>query len=179
MQKISHFDLCKKTSENFIKKSNIVLYEYNNIITDEFPDVLCYKSGQTILFEIKVNYQDFLKDNKKSCRIEKKIKYYMRFKYLEKQIKDFILENRGLHDLIIQQPHLGSFRYYVCPKELIRPEDVRNGWGLYWFTGKKFFKKKESKRFKNNIYDELRLLEHAFRKFHSGNGTKILIKGYK
>ena len=179
MQKITHYELCKKTAKRFVKKSNIVLYEYNNMITNEFPDVLCYQNALTSLYEIKVDYKDFLKDNKKDCRVEKKIKYSMCFRFIEDKIKDFMLKDKRLEELIIEKPHLGSYRYYVCPKGLINPEEVKNGWGLYWFDNKRFFIKKESKRFKNNIYEELKLLEHAFKKYYSGYGKNILVNGYR
>jgi len=59
---ITHYDLCKKTAERFLKLSWVVLYEYQSYATNEFPDVITFKNGMTFLYEIKVNRQDFLND---------------------------------------------------------------------------------------------------------------------
>jgi hypothetical protein len=177
---ISHYDLCKKTAEKFIKQSKIVLFEYQSFATNEFPDVLCFKDSKTTLFEIKVNYQDFKKDNQKDCRIKYRLKYFpsaREHKRIASKIK-FEWKSWGLSELIQQAPHLGRHRYYVCPAGLIQKDEVENGWGLYWYDGK-FKKKKESKIFRPNMYEEMRILEHAFRKHACGDGKNILINKYK
>lgn len=37
-----------------------------------------------------------------------------------------------------QQPEkgVGQLRYYLCPKDLIRPEEIPTNWGLLYFDGK-------------------------------------------
>ena len=183
MQKISHYDLCKKTAEWQLEKSRIILYEYQSFSTNEFPDVLCFKNGNTWLYEIKVNYQDFKRDSGKDCRVEKKIKYFPRLNWTCKTKLKIDWESsymkRELKEFYVEAPHLGRERFYMCPADLIQPEEIKNGWGLYWYNGKSFRKKKDSKKFKANIYDEMRILEHAFRKNHCGDGNNILVNGYK
>ena len=72
---MTHFELCKKTAERFIKNSgnNVALYDYQNYDSGEFPDVLIY-GNSTILFEIKMTKQDFIADDNKPCRIKYKLK---------------------------------------------------------------------------------------------------------
>lgn len=180
MEKISHYNLCKLTAEKFIKESKIVVYEYQSFATGEFPDVLRFKGGYTFLYEIKVSKQDFLKDSAKECRIEKRIKYFPSFtRNRIGKINSIKWKEFGMEEFITQKPHLGRERFYVCPEGLILPEEISNGWGLYWYNGKTFRKKKDSKKFKANIYDEMRILEHAFRKYACGDGDNILINKYK
>ncbi len=180
---VTHYELCKLTAEKFIKNSRIVLYEYQSFATSEFPDVLCFDKGFTTLYEIKVSRQDFLKDSQKECRIEKKIKYFPRLNFnIIKKNSGYEWENSWakpqLQEFYNQVPHLGRKRFYVCPENLILPEEILNGFGLYWYNGKNFRKKKDSKNFKANIYEEQRILEHAFRKYSCGHGDNILINGY-
>lgn len=180
MDKISHYDLCKLTAEWIIKKSKVVLYEYQSYSTGEFPDVLRFKDGYTWLYEIKVSRQDFKKDCEKNCRTKTRIKYFPGFtKKIIKERFNINWKEYGLEEFVYQAPHLGRSRFYVCPKELIQPDEIINGWGLYWFTGKQFKKKKDSKKFKANIYEEMRILEHAFRKYACGDGHNVLVNRYK
>ena len=76
MREINHYELCKITAEWILKKSKVVLYEYQSFATGEFPDVLSFQNGFTKLFEIKMDKQDFKKDQAKDCRISYKIKYF-------------------------------------------------------------------------------------------------------
>jgi hypothetical protein len=175
---MTHYELCKITAERFINDSTITLYEYQSYATGEFPDVLCFKDVKTTLFEIKVDYQDFKNDVKKECRIEKRIKYGLHYYKNQFDRYKLQLKKQGMEDLILEAPHLGWKRYYVCPKGLIQPEEISNGWGLYWYNGR-FFKKKESKTFKNNIYDEMRILAHAFRKYACESNCNVLVNKYK
>lgn len=178
-ENITHFELCQKTAEWQIKKKLIVLYEYQSYSTDEFPDVLCFKNGHTELYEIKIHRGDFMKDKDKSCRIQRRIKYFPQFNFVESgAIKNVKWNDSGFKEFISQAPHLGRKRFYVCPPELIQPDEINNGFGLYWYNGK-FLKKKDSKTFKANIYDEMRILEHAFRKHWNGHGENILVSKYK
>ena len=177
---IGHYELCKITAERFIKESDVVLFEYQSYATEEFPDVLCFNGGYTTIFEIKVNYQDFLKDEKKECRIKYEMKYFTRW-YLSKdydRILKIAWNNPILQEFRQEAPHLGKQRYLVCPKDLIQPEKVNNGWGLYWWN-KKFYMKKESRIFRNDIHAELKILTHAMRKEQNGHGDNILVKPYR
>jgi len=180
---MNHYELSKKTAEWQLKKWHIVIYEYQHTTGgSEYPDVLCYKNGYTELFEIKVDRQDFKKDSGKECRNEYIIKYHPSYKYKRDKLHKILYESAQwkptVKELIKEHPHLGRRRYYVCPKDLIKPEEIKNGFGLYYFTGKGFRKKKESKQFKSNIYEELSILSHAFRKHASGNGHNVLVNTY-
>lgn len=177
---ISHYDLCKLTAERFLKEHYIALFEYQSFVSGEFPDVLCFGRKQTKLFEIKVDKQDFKKDDFKQCRSKIKIKYYPSFRNVPGKdvLKSIDWRSFGMEEFIQESPHLGRTRYYVCPEGLIFPNEIKNGWGLYWYNGK-FRKKKDSKLFRNNIHEEIQIISHAFRKYACGDGDNILVNKYK
>ena len=151
----------------------IALYEYQSYSTSEFPDVLIFYYGKTQLYEIKTSYTDFKADKKKQCRK----------KYVPQRWWGYY-SNKG-HKIsppdiyMIQAPHLGSFRYYVCESEVIPIEEVPEGWGLYYVKGNKFNLIKESMSWRANIYAEKDILAHAFRKYASGDTTGIIVNTYK
>lgn len=180
MEDIKHYELCKLTAEWQLKKHKIILWEYQNTATLEYPDVLCFKNGYTRLFEIKVSRQDFLKDFSKQCRVEKKLKYFPRFDFKRRRVDWESWIKPEMKEFYTQMPHLGRERYYVCPKGLIKKEEIKNGFGLYYWTGKGFRIQKKSESFKANIYEEMRIMEHAFRRYHSeGIERNIMINGYE
>lgn len=178
MSDISHYSLCEKTAGWAMRKYNghISLWEYQNWVSGEHPDVLMYGSnGETYLFEIKISRADFLQDAKKIARkkYKPKVGLYSRNVHVEAFLK---AEAPELY--YIEAPHLGQRRYYVCPKGLIQPEEIPEGWGLYWFSGSRFSKKLDSKKWRNNVHVEKSLLTHAFRKYVSGHTSNILVKEY-
>jgi len=137
-----HYDLCKKTAQWQCPKNEVVLYEYQSFATFEFPDVIAFKGGGSILFEIKVDYQDFKKDSKKYCRKEFDVKYFGRIEFVKDTYTKLFFGNPILKEFIKQHPHLGRERYYVCPVNLIKPNEIENGFGLYYYSNGKFYKKK-------------------------------------
>lgn len=175
---MNHFELCKLTANRFLKESDVILYEYNTVISNELPDVLCFKKGYTKLFEIKISYSDFKADLKKDNRSKIKVTYWPYFERHNNKIKRLLWGKPDMKEFIREAPHLGSKRYYVCPWGMIQPDEV-DGWGLYWVKNNKFYKKKKSKIFRRNIHLEIGLLTHAFRKFASLNDTNILINTYR
>lgn len=180
-EEITHYDLCKITAERFSKDSEITLFEYQSYATSEFPDVLCFCGGYSTLFEIKINYNDFKKDFEKDCRIKYRIKYGIHPEWTDskyKKLKRYTWKSYGMEEFIREAPHLGRQRYYVCPSGLVQAEEIDEKWGLYWYKNNRFYKKKESSIFRNDMYAEMRLLEHAFRKYASGLNHNILIKKY-
>jgi hypothetical protein len=182
MKEISHYELCKITANRFLKNSDIVLFEYQNFATGEFPDVLCFNGSYSKLYEIKVSYQDFKKDDQKDCRRRLMIKYlpqlHISYDYTNHiERKPYIKYRKDLTEYIVKCPHLGRQRYYVCPSEMIQPEEIKNGFGLYWYNGK-FSEKKKSENFKHDIFAEMNILLHAFRKYGNGHQENILIRNY-
>lgn len=175
---LDHYQLCKVTAERFLKKSDVVLYEYNCQITEEMPDVLCFKNGYTMLFEIKISLADFKADIKKKCRNKYRIKYWPYFQRHKTGIKKMIWEKPEMQEFIKEAPHLGSKRYYVCPAGMIDNKDIEK-WGLYWVENNRFYLKKESERFVRNIHLEIALLTHAMRKYASLKKSNILINTYE
>jgi len=172
---MKHFELCKLTAERFIKKSDIAFYEYQIMGAVEHPDVLTFKNSYSTLFEIKVNYTDFLKDKNKICRIKYTCNYFLRMKGEHDKI---YWENRGLKEFIKEKPHLGRKRFYVCVKGLIQPEEV-GSWGLYWYHNDRFYLKKESKIFRHNSFYENKILVNAIKRLSAGFDDNILIKNYE
>ena len=48
---------------------------------------------------------------------------------------DFLADKNKLFRQYPEQG-MGSFRYFICPKELIMPADLPEKWGLVWVDGK-------------------------------------------
>lgn len=165
---MTHYELCEKTAKRFLKESEVILYEYQSFVSGEFPDVLTFKGGNTTLYEIKINRSDFLADSKKDCRIKYRPKVGW-FRHIKKDKSYLKLESENPELFYIEAPHLGKQRYYVCPKGLIQIEEVPEGWGVYWYSNGRFYKKKESKYFRRDIHTELSLLSHAFRKYYNNS----------
>lgn len=175
---MTHKELCILTAKRFIKDGMVALIEYQSYATGEFPDVLIFSLGYTTLFEIKTSKADFLKDNQKDCRKKYKSKLDWFLETVHK--KCFVRLKAEYPELFfIQAPHLGRKRYYVCEPELIQPNEVKNGWGLYWFKNKKFHLKKISNNFQRDIHSEITILTHAFRKYSEGEKEQILVNGYR
>jgi hypothetical protein len=188
--KISHNDLCYATAERFIKDNHIGFIDYQSFSTGEFPDVLMFKDSRSTLYEIKVSRSDFLADAKKDCRKKWKPKGYLSFPArqwnrpeFKKKLVSWIAQNPELY--YIEAPHLGLYRYYVCPSGTISPEEVPESWGLYWYSGKKFTLKKRSGKFRRNLFAENAILCHGLRKSMCKNAgipdvsTKnIIVKEY-
>ena len=56
-----------------------------------------------------------------------------------------------------KSPQFGDKRYYVCYGDFIKPEELPEGWGLYYYKNNKFYKIKDSRYFNqgaaaSNIY---------------------------
>lgn len=134
------------------------------------------------LQEIKIAYK-FLRTGLKSDydRSEwtiKKWKPKINIKWCqEKQRQMFEAERPELY--YIEKPHLGFLRYYVCPAGMIQPEEIKNGFGLYWYSGTRFFQKKRSEHFRRNLFEENAILCHAIRKLKIEESQQIIIKDLK
>lgn len=76
---MNHEELSYYTAKYFVKKHYLSLYEYQSYATSEFPDVLVFGTGESILFEIKTSHSDFLADVKKEARIKWAPKGYVQF----------------------------------------------------------------------------------------------------
>ena len=112
--------------------------------TGELPDCVGWRGGISILVEVKTSRSDFLADSKKWFR------------------KD------DYSDMGI-----GDWRFYLCPPEIIQPEDLPIGWGLVW-TGQKRMKRVagvppntkwgSDKPFTGNKLNENKMLVSALRR---------------
>ena len=92
----------------------------------EIVDVLGFGAyNHSILIEIKVSRQDFLKDKNKPFRKN-------------------------------PEQGVGKYRFYCCPKDLIKIEDLPNNWGLIYCENNKLkiVHNPYCKSLKGNIYTE-------------------------
>lgn len=111
---MTHSELCYKVANKYNK--SISLIEYKTTVCNEEPDVLIFDSyGESFLYEIKLSYSDFRNDYKKPFRIIHKVE-------TRQKGKSFIVST--LND------SLGKYRFYVCPKGLLKLEDIPLGWGV-------------------------------------------------
>jgi len=100
----------------------------SNVNSGEIPDLIGWCSWTSILIEVKISRNDFLKDNKKLFR---------------------------------KMPTLGmgEFRYFICPKDLIKIEEIPEDWGLLYFDENEEIKtEKLAKRQKANLEGERTIL---------------------
>jgi hypothetical protein len=182
---MTHSELCLETAKHFTKETcKLSLYEYKSFVSQEEPDVLCFYLDHSSLYEIKMSRADFLADQKKECRK----KYIVNNGYTaEINNNDAAIRRAYVRfyqyfpELIyIEKTHLGNYRYYVCPKDMVKPEEIPEGWGLYWYDEKKkrFTLKKESGKFRTNMKTERELVIHAMRRYASNDNTGILINTY-
>lgn len=177
---MTHAELCLKTAKRFVDK--MALYEYKAQICAEEPDVLVYGFTHTVLYEIKMSRSDYLADRKKECRkkYETNIGFVLKNAKTAPEVKRAYFRITQWHpELFLKQsPHLGNYRYFVCEHGLINPDELPEGWGLYWFKGGKFYEKKGSAKFRSNLKVENNLAVHAMRRFASGDKTGILVNTY-
>lgn len=182
---MTHSELCLETARHFSKEPcKLCLCEYKSFISEEQPDVLCIYFDKSILFEIKMSRADFLADQKKECR-----KKYVPYSWAETGINSsdsairraWIQFKQGYPQLFyVEKPHLGNSRYYVCPNGMLAPEEMPEGWGLYWYdeNKKRFIQKKESGKFRSNMKKERDLAIHAMRRFSSKITTGIIVNTF-
>ena len=96
-------------SHKFVLKNMSCGFAVKEIKTveKEIVDVLGFGAhNHSILIEVKVSRQDFLKDAKKSFRKN-------------------------------PEEGVGKYRFYCCPKDLIKIEDLPNNWGLIYCENNK------------------------------------------
>jgi hypothetical protein len=172
---MNHYELCRAVAERVVKRAWVALYEYQSYATDEFPDVLTFGSGGTVLYEIKTSRADFLADAKKDARKKWRPKVAI---FRTRDEDKLLLKALGPELFYIEKPHLGSTRYFVCEPGVIEKSDLPEGWGLYWFKGGKMFLKAKSKKWRPDVHSERNILAHALRRFANGNSTGILVNMY-
>jgi len=179
----SHYQLCKQTAEWALrKKGDIALWEYDGG-SSEKPDVLLFHGHTSYLYEIKMSRADFRADSHKEARTKWKFKGYWAGSRIHKGYEKFVLQwkNYSPELYYIEAPHLGMYRYYVCPSGLIKPEEIPDGWGLYWVKNGRYYQKKKSGKFRRNLYQENILLVSALRKnlVSEGNDKNIAFKNWE
>jgi hypothetical protein len=117
-----HYTLCQIGAE-YLKKKKRTKYTTVEIVTSgECADVWGITGVYSYLIEVKTDYRDFLKDKNKFQRTEDGA-YYA----------------------------LGNYRYYLCPKGLIKPEELPKGWGLLYFDFVKYVKKPNRQKYIEEI----------------------------
>jgi len=193
---MTHKELCLATAKRFIDR--VALYEYKSTSSFyEQPDVLVFGEKGTMLFEIKMSLSDFKADQYKDCRKKYRMPYWAQHINYTRSASHFIQQQmqeqaekekrprvrflliRGKPEVeLVENEHLGNLRYFVCPWGIIPIEKIPEGWGLYYYKGGKFFKKKESGNFRSDLRTENNLAVHALRRYASGDSKGILINTY-
>ena len=97
---MSHRECVEYATAYMHRHADVVLPEFFTH-NAELPDVAGFGMRSSTVIECKVTRADFLKDAKKSFRLN---------------------PNSGM----------GDYRYYCCPKDLIKPEELPYGWGLLY-----------------------------------------------
>ena len=180
---ISHTELCLAVAKRYIRK--LALYEYKSTIYNEEPDVLVFDFGTTYLFEIKVSMADFKRDHNKEARKKYRVPLWARYLPLKGAISgnkysEILKTSNGKMEVtFIENEHLGNYRYFVCPWGLIPVDLIPEGWGLLYYKNGKFYRKKESGKFRSNLRKENELVIHALRRYASGDTKGIMLNTYE
>ena len=74
----------------------------------ENTDVWGYDGYQTAVIEVKVSHSDFLADKRKWWRTEAK-----------------------------PELRAGNLRWFLCPEDIIKPDELPEGWGLLYWDGRR------------------------------------------
>lgn len=162
-KQITHTECVKLAARYISKRYSVVLPEFFSH-NAELPDVIGFAARQSVVVECKVSRGDFLRDKKKSFRIN---------------------PDQGM----------GDYRYYCCPKGMISPDELPNGWGLLYIYPSGFVREEKSSfvkrettadeckwggKFVKNIEAEQYLLfYYARRAYYAGVHNTILeYRGY-
>lgn len=116
-----HYQLCCEGAKYIIQPRAKERFQSQNILSAvelvcmgcENTDVYATNRETSTIIEVKVSHADFLNDKKK----------YARSKQAE-----------------LCGHQLGNYRYYLCPKGVIKQEELPEGWGLLEWDGKKIEK---------------------------------------
>jgi len=65
---------------------------------------------------------------------------------------------------------MGMFRFYLCPKDLIKPEEVPENWGLIYTDGQSFKTIKKASAQKYSLRSERKILYSGLRRME-GHGV--------
>lgn len=142
---LTHKEIVGAAAEYMHRHANVVLPEFFTH-NAELPDILAFDMRFSTIIECKVTRTDFLKDAKKSFRLN---------------------PNSGM----------GDWRYYCCPKDLIKPEEIPYGWGLlYVYPSGAIRKQREAiKLFKKDIDAEHHaLFYYARRAYYAGVHQRVI-----
>lgn len=103
-----HDDLCKRA----------VKFLNNNGFKVAFDDTFCGVT-QTNEQPDAIGFR-----NGVSCLVEVKVSR-----------SDFLADKKK-HFRVNPETGMGDWRFFLCPKDLIKPEEIPEGWGLLYWTGK-------------------------------------------
>lgn len=93
--------------------------------------------NESAVIEVKVSHADFLADQKKACRSKE-------------------AEEKGYQ--------AGTFRWYLCPEGIIKPEELPEKWGLLYWNGKKIYPVVLPKKFENTAHEDMLMLTSILRR---------------
>lgn len=100
-------------------------------------DVWGYDGIYTAVIEVKTSHADFLNDRKKWWR------------------------GVAAKELDLQA---GTFRWYLCPDGMIKPEELPEGWGLLYWDGKKIIRIVAPKKNEHTWYADMRIFYSIIRR---------------
>jgi len=108
MPSLLHDALVKKAGSWLRSIGCSIVFEEMVTAAGETPDAIGWSGSHSVLVECKASRRDFIKDKQKCWR--------------RLDVRD----------------GLGEWRFYLCPRGMIQPEEVAESkWGLLWCHGKK------------------------------------------
>ena len=110
IEKLTHDELCARAVK-WLRGSMGCKVAVSELVTplSEIPDAIGFNGYHSFLVECKTNKVDFLREKNKLHRRQ---------------------EAKG------HRKCLGKYRFFLCPKGIIKPEDLPPKWGLLYVCGK-------------------------------------------
>lgn len=90
--------------------------------------------------------------------------------------QDYFADQKKHHRQFLYQ--LGNYRYYLCPVDLIKVNEVNNGWGLLYCHEHRISVEKESDYFspEDTRKEEYQVLYSVIRRLTAENGHDKMLK---
>ena len=158
---MTHTDVVRFASAYLANRCKVVLPEFYSH-NSELPDVIGFNSG-AVIDDGHYEHREY------SLLVEVKVS---RSDFMKDRKKSFRIR---------PEEGMGDFRYYCCPKGLIKPEEVPEGWGvLYVYPSGQVRSVKGSRIHPKDVTREFHLLYYYARRanFAGVHGAIVAYRGY-
>jgi len=132
---------CYRPEEHYATCQQCKQYHYVAVelctVDTESPDVWGLSAWDTAIIEVKITHSDFIADKKKWWRSEE-------------------AEKMGFQ--------AGNLRWFLCPENVIKPEELPDKWGLLYWDGKMIYPVVAPQLFNNTGIADMKILASILRR---------------